>query len=63
MTTLTARDAEVIRSENPQIKDASENVDGGFQVVARERSIHRRGLEVRGVSARGSDRLASRTGR
>ncbi|HEX8108057.1 MAG TPA: ABC transporter permease, partial [Kofleriaceae bacterium] len=36
MTTLTARDADAIRSEIPLIKDVSENVDGGFQVVARD---------------------------
>jgi len=36
MTTLTARDADAIRQEVPQIKDVSENVDGGFQVVARD---------------------------
>jgi putative ABC transport system permease protein len=36
MTTLIARDADAIRQEVPQIKDVSENVDGGFQVVARD---------------------------
>jgi putative ABC transport system permease protein len=36
MTTLTARDADAIRNEVPLIKDVSENVDGGFQVVARD---------------------------
>ncbi|HSS03119.1 MAG TPA: ABC transporter permease [Kofleriaceae bacterium] len=36
MTTLTARDADAIRNEIPLIKDVSENVDGGFQVVARD---------------------------
>jgi putative ABC transport system permease protein len=36
MTTLTARDADAIRQEIAQIKDVSENVDGGFQVVSRE---------------------------
>jgi putative ABC transport system permease protein len=36
MTTLTARDADAIRDEIPLIKDVSENVDGGFQVVARD---------------------------
>ena len=36
MTTLTARDADAIRSEIALIKDVSENVDGGFQVVSRE---------------------------
>jgi len=38
MTTLTARDADAIRQEIAQIKDVSENVDGGFQVVSRERN-------------------------
>src|ERR1051325_1626414 len=32
MTTLTARDADAIRREVPQIKEVSENVDGGFLV-------------------------------
>ena len=36
MTTLTARDADAIRDEIPFIKEVSENVDGGFQVVARD---------------------------
>jgi putative ABC transport system permease protein len=36
MTTLTARDADAIRNEIPLIKDVSENVDGSFQVVARD---------------------------
>ena len=36
MTTLTARDADAIRNEIALIKDVSENVDGGFQVVARD---------------------------
>ena len=35
-TTLTTCDADAIRSEIPVIKDVSENVDGGFQVVSRE---------------------------
>jgi putative ABC transport system permease protein len=33
MTTLTARDADAIRREIPQIKEVSENVDGGFLVI------------------------------
>jgi putative ABC transport system permease protein len=33
MTTLTAHDAEAIRREIPQIKEVSENVDGGFLVI------------------------------
>jgi putative ABC transport system permease protein len=36
MTTLTARDADAIRQEIALIRDVSENVDGGFQVVSRE---------------------------
>ena len=33
MTTLTTRDADAIRAEVAQIKDVSENVDGGFLVI------------------------------
>jgi hypothetical protein len=35
-STLTARDADAIRREVALVKDVSENVDGGFQVVARD---------------------------
>jgi putative ABC transport system permease protein len=35
-TTLTARDADALRREIALVKDVSENVDGGFQVVARD---------------------------
>ncbi|HEX7839574.1 MAG TPA: ABC transporter permease [Kofleriaceae bacterium] len=38
MTTLTARDADAIRSEIPQIKEVSENVDGGFLVIYQDRN-------------------------
>src|SRR4051794_30123398 len=38
MTTLTAGDAEAIRREIPQIKDVSENVDGGFLVIYQDRN-------------------------
>ena len=38
MTTLTARDADAIRREIPQIKDVSENVDGGFLVIYQDRN-------------------------
>src|ERR1043165_8294042 len=38
MTTLTARDADAIRREVPQIKDVSENVDGGFLVIYGDRN-------------------------
>jgi putative ABC transport system permease protein len=38
MTTLTARDAEAIRREIPQIKEVSENVDGGFLVIYQDRN-------------------------
>jgi len=37
-TTLTAHDADAIRAELPQIKDVSENVDGGFLVIYGERN-------------------------
>jgi len=33
MTTLTARDADAIRREITQVKEVSENVDGGFLVI------------------------------
>jgi putative ABC transport system permease protein len=46
MTTLTARDADAIR-EIPQIKDVSENVDGGFLVIYQDRNWQTR---WRGVS-------------
>jgi putative ABC transport system permease protein len=38
MTTLTARDADAIRAEISQIKDVSENVDGGFLVIYGDRN-------------------------
>jgi putative ABC transport system permease protein len=38
MTTLIARDADAIRREVPQIKDVSENVDGGFLVIYQDRN-------------------------
>jgi putative ABC transport system permease protein len=47
MTTLTARDADAIRSEIPQIKDVSENVDGGFLVIYQDHNWRTR---WRGVS-------------
>ncbi|MEO8705442.1 MAG: ABC transporter permease [Kofleriaceae bacterium] len=37
-TSLTVEDAELIRQEIPLIKDVSENVDGGFQVVYGDRN-------------------------
>jgi hypothetical protein len=37
-TTLTARDADAIRMEIPLIKEVSENVDGGFQVIYKGRN-------------------------
>jgi putative ABC transport system permease protein len=47
MTTLTARDADAIRREIPQIKEVSENVDGGFLVIYQDRNWQTR---WRGVS-------------
>jgi putative ABC transport system permease protein len=46
MTTLTARDAEAIRDEIPQIKDVSENVDGDFLTIYQDRNwrTHWRGV-------------------
>src|SRR5215470_6408810 len=38
MNTLTAHDADAIRSEIPQIKDVSENVDGGLLVIYGDRN-------------------------
>jgi putative ABC transport system permease protein len=38
MSTLTAHDADAIRREIGLIKDVSENVDGSFLVIARERN-------------------------
>ncbi|MEO7732187.1 MAG: ABC transporter permease [Kofleriaceae bacterium] len=46
-TTLTARDAEAIRREIPQLKDVSENVDGGFLVIYQDHNWRTR---WRGVS-------------
>src|ERR1043166_65255 len=47
MTTLAARDADAIRREVPQIKEVSENVDGGFLVIYEGRNWRTR---WRGVS-------------
>jgi len=47
MTTLTARDAEAIRREVPQIRDVSESVDGAFLVIYQDRNWRAR---WRGVS-------------
>src|SRR5712672_3392035 len=38
MTTLSARDADAIRSEIPLVKDVSENVDGSFLVIYQDRN-------------------------
>src|SRR3954471_19301669 len=47
MTTLTARDADAIRDEIPQIRDVSENVDGEFLAIYQDRNWRTR---WRGVS-------------
>jgi len=46
MTTLTARDADAIRDEIPQIRDVSENVDGDFLTIYQDRNwrTHWRGV-------------------
>ena len=46
MTTLTARDADAIRDEIPQIRDVSENVDGDFLAIYQDHNwrTHWRGV-------------------